>query len=520
MTLPGWLTPLPDAAGQREIDRWAMEDQGADWLMRRAGAGLARVAAELAPDGRIVVLCGKGNNGGDGLVAATRLREAGREVDVYLAAAELSGEPAAWLASLPGAAPKPLERLIEGSPGDRECSSPRHEGTSAVTLVIDALLGTGFSGAPRAPLDAVIEAVNASGVPVLAADVPSGVDASTGEVEGPAIRATATVTFHAAKPGLGIHPGKAHAGTVHPVHIGVPPGGPQTATAGLLGPAVLDDLPRRGPDGSKFTSGAVVVLGGSRGLTGAPIMAAHAAMRAGAGYVTLAGAQANEAAFAARPVEVMLTLLPDEDGGLGAEAIDPAAAACDRAGAVVLGPGLGRGDGAQAFVDAILAGVDAPIVLDADGLNALQGRFPAGLPDRARPAGPTRTVLTPHEAELARLLGTDPDDVAAHRLAHVRDAAARTGAVVVLKGDDTLIAHPDGRVAVSPGGAPGLATAGTGDVLSGVTAAVLARGLDPWHAACAAVWLHLEAGKRAAQPHGPDAMIASDVISALPAALG
>lgn len=501
MTLPDWLQRLPDARQQGALDAWAMDDRGATWLMERAGSGLARLAHELAPAGRIVVACGKGNNGGDGLVAARWLRERGREVDVLLAVAgdELSGEPALQLARLPGDAPLRLDaRRLEGA-----------------ALVVDALLGTGFSGAPRAPLDDFILAVDAADVPVLAADVPSGVDASTGEVQGPAVRAAATATFHAAKPGLWIHPGKAHAGDVHVLDIGVPAGAPDDARAGLIGAGALDELPRRAGDFSKFRSGAVVVLGGSRGLTGAPIMAAHAAMRAGAGYVTLAGAEANEAAFAVRPVEAMLKLLPDSDGALGEAAIEPALAAAERAGAVVLGPGLGRGDGARAFVAAMIDGVQAPLVVDADGLNALADGFPGGLPGREHP-----TVLTPHEAELGRLLGLEPADVAARRLHHARAAAQRSGAVVVLKGDDTLVAHPDGRVAVSPGGAPGLATAGTGDVLSGVLAAVLARGLEVWHGAAVAVWLHTQAGRRAAQPHGPDAVIASDVIAALPAVLG
>ncbi len=499
--LPDWLERLPDATQQRALDSWAMEEQGADWLMERAGGGLAVLAGHLAPAGRIVVACGRGNNGGDGLVAARRLRERGRDVDVLLAAGpgDLSGEPAEQLTRLPGPAPLALD-------------AGRLDGAA---LVVDALLGTGFSGALRAPLDAFVDAVNAAEAPVLAADVPSGVDGSTGEVAGAAVHAVVTAGFHAAKPGLWISPGKAHAGRVHVLPIGVPPGGPDAATAGLIVPGVLDALPRRAGDGSKFASGVVVVLGGSRGLTGAPIMAAHAAMRAGAGYVTLAGAEANEAAFAVRPVEALLKLLPDEDGALGEAAVDPALEATRRAGAVVLGPGLGRGDGARAFVDAVVAGVEAPLVVDADGLNALAGRFPAGLGTREHP-----TVLTPHDAERGRLLDVGPDEVAARRLHHARAAAAAAGAVVVLKGDDTLVAHPDGRVAVSPGGAPGLATAGTGDVLSGVLAAVLARRLEPWHAAAAAVWLHVRAGRLAAGPHGPDAVIASDVIAALPAAIG
>jgi NAD(P)H-hydrate epimerase len=483
----------------RATDRWAIEDRGVPSLdlMERAGEGLAHLVARVAPAGRIVVVCGKGNNGGDGLVAARVLREAGREVDVLVVwpAETLQGDAAEMLARLPGEAPAPFEAgRLEGARG-----------------IVDALLGTGTTGAPREPAAAVIEAINATGAPVIAADVPSGVDASTGEVAGPAVRATATATFHRAKPGLWIHPGKANAGAVEVIEIGIPPGAPTDAEIGLIEPRVLDEMPRRRPDSTKFSSGNVFVIGGSSGLTGAPTMAAMAAMRAGAGYVTVGAPASLEGTFAARLLEAMLRGLPEEDGSLTAEAVEPAVEAIQRADAVVLGPGLGRTDGARAFARAMYERVDVPLVVDADGLNALAG---IELPDRSWP-----TVLTPHAGELGRLLDLDSAEIGAHRLAHARAAAARTRALVVLKGDDTLVASPGGRVAISPGGAPGLATAGTGDVLSGVLGAMLAKGLAPEHAACAAVHVHLRAGQLAAEPHGPDAVIASDVIARLPDAL-
>jgi NAD(P)H-hydrate epimerase len=502
MTLPDWLEPLPDAAQQRETDRWAIEDQGVPSLdlMERAGAGLADVVGGVAPAGRVVAVCGKGNNGGDGLVAARRLREAGREVDVLLtaAAADLSPDAAAMLERLPGAPP----RLF---------TAAALEGAAAI---VDAVLGTGFSGAPRAPLDGVLAALSDAAAPVVAADVPSGVDASTGEVAGAAVAAVATATFHRAKPGLWIHPGKGHAGRVHVVAIGIPPGAPEEARVGLVRPGVTRDLPRRAAASTKFTSGTVTVAGGARGITGAPIMAAHAAMRAGAGYVSIATGRSNEAAFAIRPVESMLHLLPDEDGSLAPASVEPLLKAIKRADAVVLGPGLGRSPSAVAFARELLLRADVPLVVDADGLNALDEVFPGDLAQRPWP-----TVLTPHAGELGRLLGVPSDEIGAHRLEHARSAAARARAVVVLKGDDTLVASPDGRVAVSPGGAPALATAGTGDVLSGVVAALLARGMPAASAACAAVHLHVRAGQLAAAPHGPDGVIATDVIAALPAAL-
>jgi NAD(P)H-hydrate epimerase len=446
----------------------------------------------------VVVVCGKGNNGGDGLVAARILRQAGRDVEVLAVAPpdELRGDAGEQLRRLPGDPPRPFD-------------AARLEGAGAI---VDALLGTGATGAPREP--EVIETMNAAGAPIVAADVPSGVNASTGEVEGAAIRAVATATFHRAKPGLWIHPGKARAGTVEVVDIGIPAGAPVERDIGLIGPGALAEMPRRTPESTKFSSGNVFVIGGSHGLTGAPTMAAMAAMRAGAGYVTVGAPSPLEASFSVRLLEAMMTGLPEADGALSEEAVEPALKAIRRADAVVLGPGLGRTPGAQAFARAMYERVDVPLVVDADGLNALAVIFRDGLPQRPWP-----TVLTPHAGELGRLLDVDSSEVGAQRLQHAREAAAAARAIVVLKGDDTLVASATGRVAISPGGAPGLATAGTGDVLSGVLGAMLAKGLPAAHAACAGVHVHLRAGQLAADPHGPEAVIASDVIARLPAAL-
>jgi ADP-dependent NAD(P)H-hydrate dehydratase / NAD(P)H-hydrate epimerase len=502
MSLPGWMEPLPTADEMRATDAWAIEQRGVPSLdlMERAGVGLAHVVARNAPAGRIAIVCGKGNNGGDGLVAARILRQAGRNVQVLAVwpVETLRGDAAAQLERLPGDAPVPFE-------------AGRLDGAHAV---VDALLGTGSTGAPRDPAGAVIEAINATSARVIAADVPSGVNASTGEVEGAAIRAVATATFHRAKPGLWIHPGKAHAGTVEVIDIGIPPGAPAEPDIGLIAAGVLAEMPRRTPESTKFSSGNVFVIGGSTGLTGAPTMAAMAAMRAGAGYVTVGAPASLEATFSVRLLEAMLAGLPEQGGALTAEAVDPAVKAIRRADAVVLGPGLGRSEGAQAFARAMYERVDVPLVVDADGLNALAGIFRDELPQRRSP-----TVLTPHAGELGRLLGRKSAEIGAERLAHARAAAAHAQAIVVLKGDDTLVGEPAGLVAISPGGAPGLATAGTGDVLSGVLGAMLAKGLEPHHAACAAVHAHLRAGRLAAEPHGPDAVVASDVIARLPQAL-
>jgi ADP-dependent NAD(P)H-hydrate dehydratase / NAD(P)H-hydrate epimerase len=501
VSLPDWLEPLPDAAQMRATDAWAIETRGVPSLelMERAGEGLARVVAERVPAGRIALVCGKGNNAGDGFVAARLLRGAGRDVDVLaLSPAEaLSGDARAMLERLPGDAPAAFDAArLEAAQG-----------------IVDALLGTGSTGAPKDPVAGAIAAIGAADATVIAADVPSGVDASTGEVADAAVRAAATATFHRAKPGLWIAPGKAHAGAVSVVDIGIPDGAPEEAAAGLISGGVLGVMPRRGPESTKFSSGNVVIAGGSRGLTGAPSMSALAAVRAGAGYVTVAAPGSLELAFAVRLLEAMFAPLPEDAGVLVPDALEPALAAMGRAGAVVLGPGLGRAPGTQELARVLAQRIEVPLVIDADGLNALAGRLEK-LRGRRAP-----TVLTPHAGELGRLLELDSSAIERARLRHARAAAERAQAIVVLKGDDTIVAEPSGRVAISPGGAPALATAGTGDVLAGVTGAMLAKGMPARHAACAAVYVHVRAGRLAAAPHGPDAVIASDVIAALPAAL-
>ncbi len=542
--LAPWLVPLPDAETMRAIDRWAIEERGVAGveLMERAGAGVARALERLAPDGPVTVVCGKGNNGGDGLVAARLLREAGRPVTVVCVASpqEFTGDARANLERLPGGQPVRLdgaswldagalagetERGRAGGEASREPSAGETSREASADLfgsnaaVIDAVLGTGFHGQPHGPALAALEAINtagAAGAAVLSVDVPSGVDASSGTVAGTAVRATATVTFHAAKPGLWIAPGKGCAGRVETIDIGVPRGAPGEASVGLLAASVLEQLPRRRASSTKFSSGHVLVVGGSRGLTGAPRMAAEASMRAGAGYVTACVPVSMQGILAgAGTPELMTRGLPDADGSLTAEGVNEVLEASARGGALALGPGLGRHDGAAAFARALARDADVAMVLDADGLGAHAGAL-GELAARSAP-----TVLTPHAGELGRLLECDSAEIERERLRYVRAAAAQADAVVVLKGDDTLIATADGRVAVSSGDSPALATAGTGDVLTGVIAALLAQGLDAFTAAAAGVRLHADAGREAARRLGAaEGVIASDVIAALPHARG
>jgi ADP-dependent NAD(P)H-hydrate dehydratase / NAD(P)H-hydrate epimerase len=499
--LPDWFDPLFEAAEMRAADAWAIDGQGVPSLdlMERAGSGLARVTAAAARPGPIRVVVGKGNNGGDGLVAARLLRQEGREVDV-LAAADLEGlrgDAASNLERLPGDSPEPLD------PG-------RLEGSGAV---VDALLGTGFEGEPREPIKGAIAAINEQDGPVIACDVPSGVNASTGEVEGDAIRAVATATFHGSKIGLHVAPGALHAGHVEIVEIGIPRGAPVGERAGLISERVLALFPHRLREGSKFTSGVVVVVGGSAGLTGAPTMAARSAQRAGAGYVQVAVPGPAQQTVDLRLLEQMSRGLPNEEGAHTPAGVEVVEEMAQRANAVVLGPGLGRSEPALEFARLTARAVEAPLLIDADGLNAHAGALES-LVGRQQP-----TVLTPHEGELARLLEVDSDEVKAHRLAHVREAAERSAAVVLLKGDDTIVAVPGGPEAISPGGTPALATAGTGDVLSGLIGALLAKGLGALEAAALGALAHVRAGRAAADRYGVDHVMAGDVIDGLPAGL-
>ncbi|MEA2233168.1 MAG: ADP-dependent NAD(P)H-hydrate dehydratase / NAD(P)H-hydrate epimerase [Solirubrobacteraceae bacterium] len=499
MALPDWLDPLPGAEQMRAMDRWAIQERGIPslTLMERAGSGLALEVDRVARRGPVAIVCGKGNNGGDGFVAARLLYELGRTVRVLRLA-----EPQSYR----GDAAENMRRL-EGM----------HEPFTADALagaavIVDAIFGTGFDGEPRGVAKDAIEAIAAMRAPVVAADIASGVDASTGEAARVSVWATTTVTFAAAKPGHWIAPGKQHTGELRVIDIGIPRGAPVTPDVGLLTERVHALVPGRDPSATNFTSGHVVGAGGSRGLTGAPCLSSEAAMRAGAGYVTALVPASLELVVETRLVEVMSRGLRDDGGALAPDTAGEALDLVARAGALVAGPGLGRSDGAFAFVRELAARAPVPLLLDADGLNAHAGALDS-LAARTPP-----TVLTPHAGELARLLQITSEEVNQRRLRSARDAARRANAIVVLKGDDTIVAAPDGTAAVNGLSAPALATAGTGDVLSGVIGAFLAKGVDPFAAACAGVRRHVAAGRVAADEVGADGVIAGDVVAALPRA--
>jgi hydroxyethylthiazole kinase-like uncharacterized protein yjeF len=504
MEAPDWLDPLFDAEEMGAVDRWAIDDRGVPSLdlMEAAGAALARETARLARPGPIRILCGKGNNGGDGLVAARRLRETGFEAEVLLLwpVDELSEDATANLQRLEGVA------VAEVGSGDVA------EALAGSGAIVDAIFGTGFKGEPREPAASAIDAANDASARLIACDIASGVDASTGEAGNCVIDADLTVTFHAPKLGHRVAPGKWRTGDLVVAEIGIPPDAPVAPGSGVISAGVLGLAPRRGQESTKFASGEVLVVGGSRGLTGAVCMSSMAAIRSGAGYATAAVPSSLEAIFEVKLTEVMSVGLDDVDGGLGAAAAPTILERAKRAACTVLGPGIGRAEHTAGLVRDLIPRIQAPLLIDADGLNAI-GTDLALLAGREHP-----TVLTPHAGELGRLLGRPSEEVNAHRLASAREAAEASGAVVLLKGDDTLVVDGE-RLGVSTGGTAALATAGTGDVLSGTIAALIARGMEPFAGTCAGVFAHARAGRYAAERWGTESVISTDVIEALPEGL-
>jgi NAD(P)H-hydrate epimerase len=493
----------------RELDRRAVADHGLPVraLMEVAGAALARQAAAMAPPGRgVLFLCGGGHNGGDGMAAARHLAARGWAVEVLLWAdpARLTDAPAANLGLL-AVAGVPLH----SRPGPEEVRR-RLQGAG---LVVDCLLGTGFRGPVRAPLDDVIKAVNACGRPVLAADVPSGLSGDLGPPpDGPCVRAAATVSFGAVKAALVAAPGREWAGEVIWEPLGIPAAAWQGLDAlDVLGaPDVAALLPPRRGDGHKGTYGTVGAVVGAVGFAGAAALCAAGALRAGCGLCQVLCPEPVQPVVATKLTEATVLPLPaDAAGGLAAEAAAaPAlAAALEAVDALAVGPGLGRAPGVARVVRRLLADFQGPVVVDADGLNALD------LPTLAAARG--AVVITPHPGEAGRLLGCAAQEVQADRVGAVRRLAREGRCVAVLKGAGTLVADASGSVAICPTGNDGMATGGSGDLLTGVLAGLLAQGAPPLAAARAAVYVHGEAGDRAAARLGRRALVAGDVLAHL-----
>ena len=434
------LEPLYTAAEMKEAEA----GHDVEHLMQRAGGAVADAVARDYPGARVVAVCGRGANGGDGRIAAEKLG---------------------------GLVVAPGQNLQE------------------TDVIVDALFGTGFHGEPREEAARSIAAINSAGVPVVAVDIPSGVDASTGEIGGAAVEAELTVTFHGRKVGLVVGPGRFRTGRVELVDIGLEPAETEHRLATR---ELLRRVPRKRPQDNKYSAGSVLVVGGAPGTTGAACLAAEAAFRADAGYVTVCAPKESLPVIETRLLEAVKRPLED------------VFEAVERAGALALGPGLGRSEERRGLVRRLLAETDLPAVVDADALFELE--------PVAREAP---TVLTPHSGELGRLLGEESSWVDAHRFEAVRRGAEHFGALCVLKGADTLVAEPAGRVVVCDLGTPALATAGSGDVLTGIVAAFLAKGMEPALAAAAAsaaAGVDSELAPRAG-------VVASDVIALLPQAL-
>lgn len=498
--LPG-CTPLFGAAAMREADRRSAADHAMPsiLLMERAGLATAEAIRDRYPWATsAAVVVGSGNNGGDGMVVARHLAEAGWEVVVLAPGGAAPSTPdaavMAGIAATMGIAVRPLE----GS------------GALAADVVVDGLLGTGARGAPRGAVGAAVERLVAHRGPVVSLDLPSGVDADTGRVAGEAVRADLTVTYHGDMVGLRVAPGRGHAGEVLVADIGIPSAVTLEPVAWLAGPGAAAAVPQKGAGADKYAAGSVLVVAGAPGLTGAACLAARASLRAGAGLTVVAAPRSVQPLIAGQLVEVMVAPVPDEDGALGPASVQRVVAEAGRAAALAVGPGIGRAPATTAAVTAILERLDLPAVVDADGLWHL-GDAPERVAGRGAP-----TVLTPHAGEAARLLGRQRGEVEACRLEAARELAARAGAVVVLKGPGTITAAPDGRVVVNGTGGPALATAGSGDVLTGAVAALLAKGMEPLAAAAAAVAAHGRAAELAGRGDGT---IASDVLEALPEAM-
>jgi len=475
-------------------------------LMRAAGGAVAAQIARAVPDGDVIVLAGRGNNGGDGWVAARDLHAAGRGVRVLSLA-----EPG----SLGGIAGEAARDAIAAGVAWCEAGdgSSAHE-LSDAAVVVDAMLGTGASGPLRPPLDAWAEAVNRSGAYVVAIDLPTGVDADTGAVAGAAVEADCTVTFTALKRGLVLYPGAGFAGDVVVADIGIDPALADVSGATEVWSAdeYASLLPRPRADSHKNNRGRVLVIAGSAAFPGAAVLAARGAQRAGAGYVTLAVPDSVVPIAQAHLLSIPVVGLPQaRSHAFSSAALDKALQLARDYDAVVLGPGLTLADGAVVTTRGLVAKLNLPLVIDADGLNALVDAHEL-IGQRSAP-----TVLTPHPGELARLLGTTSRQVQADRILSSAALAAHSTAVV-LKGAGTVISDATRQV-VNVSGSPALATAGSGDVLSGIIGTYLAQGLSPLEAGALGAYVHGRAGEAAASALTPICVSAEDIPDYLPEAV-
>jgi ADP-dependent NAD(P)H-hydrate dehydratase / NAD(P)H-hydrate epimerase len=502
----------------RELDRLAIETYGIPGvvLMENAGAQVARILWQEYPAleaRRVAVLCGRGNNGGDGFVIARYLHTMGVSVSVFI-----MGEPGDIHGDA-GVHLDMLRRVGVAPEAVRTSESAQAVGTrlAEYDLLIDALLGTGLTTEVRGVFQLIIAAMNAAGRSIVAVDLPSGLSADVGTLLGEHVRADLTVTMALPKRGLLLYPAAEHVGRLVVVDIGFPTPVREPAAVRchvLEAQAIAAQLQNRSADTHKGTYGHVLIVAGSPGKTGAGALASLAALRTGAGLVSFALPHALNAAMEAKLTEVMTIPLPEsEPGVLGGEAVKRLMEWLEGKSALILGPGLGTHPETMRCVHEVLRQLRIPTVLDADGLNALAAD-PDSIGDIQAPV-----VLTPHPGELARLRRTTTAEIQADRLAAAQETAHAYKAVVVLKGAHTVIAEPEGTLYINLTGNPGMATAGSGDVLSGMIGALLGQGYTPSMAARIAVYTHGLAGDLAATALGERSLLAGDLVETLPRAL-
>jgi len=507
-----------NAEQMREADRFTIEDIGIPSLVLMENAGRQVVAAleaayESALNGRVAVLCGRGNNGGDGFVVARTLLQRGVDASVFVVGAvtDVRGDARTNLDILGRLGVTVVEL------GDEQSWELHFSEISKCTLIVDAIFGTGLRSALDGMLVTIVADINASGIPIVSIDLPSGLSADTPHLIGDCIDASMTVTLATPKLPLVLPPGEAHAGDVVIADIGIPQDvidGLEGRHVELLTPEQLRELIEpRAADSHKGDYGRVTIVAGSRGKTGAAHLAASAALRSGAGLVTVATPASCLSIVASMAPEFMTEPLPEsKDGVVTAQAVERVLELSHDV--VACGPGLGRGQGVAEFVRALLDRCTVPLVLDADAITVL-----AADPGRLVGREERDVIITPHPGEMARLIGSSVEDVQANRIEVAADFAATRHVYVVLKGHRTIIATPDGRVYINPTGNPGMATGGTGDTLTGMIAAWLAQLLDAEAACRLAVFLHGAAGDLAEAEEGQVGMVASDVIAHLGEAL-
>ena len=504
------MIPVLKAAAMRAADAATIRSgTPSSVLMENAGTALVETVRARYPDwARVVVVCGPGNNGGDGLVAARLLAFAGVRVRVFTLGdpAAYRGDPAGNLERLRAAQVSP-ERL-------REAAARRGlaRELSEADGVIDALFGTGLSRPLSGDAARAVLALNASGRPIVAADVPSGLPSDGGEIPGPCVRAALTVTFAAPKPCHLLPPASEACGRLVVADIGI---SRRTLDAESDRLALIERtdvaarLPPRPRESHKGDFGRVAVIAGSRGKAGAALLAARGALRGGAGLVTVLCAESVWPLFVSGLPEAMAEPLAERSGAIAEEAAPGAIRMLRAFDAAIIGPGLGTATGTVAFVEKVLAGTRIPMVADADALNAFPGRA-------ARLRRRTALILTPHPGEAGRLLDMPTERIQGDRLRAVRALARRTGGIAVLKGAHTLVADRAGRVLANPTGTPLLATAGSGDVLAGLVGALLGGGLAPKDAAMCGVWLHGAAAETLEPRLGDAGLLAHEIADAIP----